>query len=387
MNRAPTLDDVAAKSGCSPATVSLALRNKPGVSRTTRERVLAAAQSLGYQRVQRPSTDPDESPLNVAVIFRTWRYDRVSQTPNISDFHSWVLTGLQESAVAQGANLLFDTIPVDELNQCSDFPERLLRQKLDGIVLVGSFRPAVVQRVREAAEAHRPAIVLVDEHDSESGADSVETANREGGYDATRYLLQKGHRDLAFFGPNSEWEPNYRERKIGFLHALDEAGLAPVGVFEETIGPVQTQDSAHQVLTIASEATGFVCSNDLSATALLRACLELDINVPGDLSVIGFDDIDRARIAHPPLTTMAVDKLGLGRHAMYALKNRMQWPESPPMQILLRPSLVERQSVRDLRTADEHEHVREPETGIAAITDLHEPALAGLGPNQGDTNG
>ena len=384
MNRAPTMDDVAAKSGCSPATVSLALRNKPGVSRATRERVLAAAQSLGYQRVQRPSSiDSDERPLNVSVIFRTWRYDRKSQTPNISDFHSWVLTGLQESAVAQGANLLLDTIPVDERNQCSDFPERLLRQKLDGIVLVGSFRSAVVQRVHAAAEAYRPAIVLVDEHDPESGTDSVETANRDGGYDATRYLLRKGHRQLAFFGPNSEWEPNYRERKVGFLHALAEAELSSVGVFEETIGPVQTQDFAHHVLTTASQATGFVCSNDLSATALLRVSLELGINIPGDISVIGFDDIDRARIAHPPLTTMAVDKLGLGRHAMYALKNRMQWPESPSMQILLRPSLVERQSVRDLRAGI----ALAPASTTATVASVPEAALAGLSPIQGDMNG
>lgn len=375
MNHAPTLDDVAAKSGCSPATVSLALRNKPGVSRATRERVLAAAQSLGYQRVQRPSIDADEPRLNVAVIFRTWRYDRTSQTPNITDFHSWVLTGLQESAVAQGANLLLDTIPVDELNQCSDFPERLLRQKLDGIVLVGSFRPEVVNRVRMLAETYRPAMVLVDEHDSASRTDSIETANREGSYDATRYLLRKGHRRLAFFGPTSEWEPNYRERKLGFLQALEETGLSPVGIFEEMIKPVQTQNAARDVLKAADEATAFVCSNDLSATALLRACLELGIDVPGSISVIGFDDIDRARIAHPPLTTMAVDKLGLGRHAMYALMNRMQWPESPPMQILLRPSLVERQSVRDLRA----------ETGAGA--NVPEPELAATGPNQGDTNG
>lgn len=372
MNRAPTLDDVAAKSNCSPATVSLALRNKPGVSRATRERVLAAAQSLGYQRVQRPSTDADERTMDVAVVFRTWRYEQVSHTPNITDFYSWVLTGLQERAVMQGANLLLETIPVDALNQCTDFPERMFRQRLDGIVLVGSFRPEIVQRVRMLSDVSRPALVLVDANDPLCHADSIETANREGCYEATNYLLDRGHRRLAFFGPASDWEPNYRERKAGFLQALDERGLSAVGLFEESTDTLASKDAAQRILLSAPQATAFVCANDFSATSLLRAALALGIDIPGDVSVIGFDDIDRARLAHPALTTMVVDKLGLGRHAMYALLSRREWPESPPLRILLRPFLIERHSVQDLNDEDG----RAP--AVTSRNTLH------AGSNQGD---
>jgi LacI family transcriptional regulator len=80
----------------------------------------------------------------------------------------------------------------------------------------------------------------------------------------------------------------------------------------------------------------------------MRAAKRAGRRIPEDLSIIGFDDIDQSRDAEPRLTTMAVDKLGLGRHAMYAITNRLMWPESPAMRIVLQPKLIERDSVRTI---------------------------------------
>lgn len=348
MRRTVTLEDVASASGCSTATVSLALRNKPGVSRMTRERVLAAAQSLGYQRISRPSISENDTTMDIAVVFRTWSEDEQQRTPAITGFYSWVLTGLQESAVSQGAHALLATIPVGATNQATSFPERLLLKRLDGVVMVGSFRPEVVSRVISLSNQHRPSVVLVDCSDPANRLDTVETANVAGGEVATRYLIERGHRRIAWFGPVSDWEPNYRARREGYLQVLAEAGLASAGVFELETDTAKAVGAAHRAIVEADAPTAFVCGSDSFALPLMRAARQAGLHVPKDLSIVGFDDIDQARDADPPLTTMAVDKLGLGRHAMYAVTNRCTWPESPAMRIVLQPTLIERDSVRTL---------------------------------------
>lgn len=353
MNRQPTIDDVAAASNCSPATVSLALRNKPGVSRATRERILATARALGYQRIQSSPSASDTRVLDVAIVFRTWGYERAGSSPNIIDFYSWVLTGLQESAGAQGANLLLANIPINAHNETSEFPERLLRQRLDGIILVGSFRPEVVAQVEALASTHRPAMILIDSGLDGHDFDSVDSANWDGAYEATRFLIENGHREIAYFGPESTWEPNFATRKEGYLDALRDRGYVSAGVFEESAERLLERDAGRDALLARGNATAFFCANDDAATSLMRTAFTLGIRVPEDLSIVGFDDINRAREATPPLTTMGVDKLGMGRHAMYVLGQRITRPESMPIQIAIRPRLVVRESVRRVATEGE----------------------------------
>lgn len=348
MQRAVTLEDLATATGCSTATVSLALRNKPGVSRSTRERVLAVAQSLGYQGISRPASSDTQTSLDVAVIFRSWSGDMQARAPVVTGFYSWVLTGLQESAVVQGSNLLLATIPVDAGNNPTVFPQSLLEKDLDGIILTGSFQKPTIDCVARSSARNRTPIVQVDPGDGHRDFDSVETANGEGAATATRYLIDRGHRRIGWFGPSSEFEPNYCARRDGYLAALSGAELDSVGVFEAGVDSFDALAAANMALRDADSPTAFVCSNDIFALALVRAARQAGRSVPEDLSVVGFDDIDQSRDAEPPLTTMAVDKLGLGRHAMYALVSRVTWPESPPVRIILRPTLIERASVRTI---------------------------------------
>lgn len=348
MQRTVTLEDLAARTGYSTATVSLALRNKPGVSRATRERVLAAAQELGYQRISRPAFGRTSAELDIAVIFRTWSGDVSPRAPLVNGFHSWILTGLQESAVEQGAHVLLATIPVDVDNQATVLPESLFHKDLDGVILVGSFRHEVVARLDAIAGERGIPVVLVDNGDQRYRHDAIETANAFGGGEATRTLIARGHRRIAWFGARSTWEPNFRMRREGYEAALNEAGLDTAGIFELATDADDPVTAARRALQQAEAPTAFLCCNDHFALALLRATRAEGIAVPHDLSIVGFDDIDAVRETTPPLTTMAVDKLGLGRHAMYALTNRVNWPESPPLRIELRPTLIERESVRTL---------------------------------------
>jgi DNA-binding LacI/PurR family transcriptional regulator len=349
MRRSVTLEDIAARTGCSTATVSLALRNKPGVSRATREQVIATARELGYDKLSRPTRSAAQDSLDVAVIFRTWSGDRGLRTPLVNGFHSWILTGIQESAVEQGAHVLLATIPVDVENAAISFPERLLAKELDGVVLVGAFRPELVARVRSAVQ-HRPSpVVLVDSTDPEHILDSVETANFDGGMAAARHLIERGHRRIGWFGARSVWEPNFRLRREGFDRSLREAGIDVAGRFELATDAHDPVEAAMYAIRHSDGPTAFSCCNDHFALAMLKGADRLGLRVPQDISVIGFDDNDNARDSTPPLTTMAVDKAALGRHAMYALTQRISWPDAAPMRMELRPRLIERATVLDRR--------------------------------------
>lgn len=339
-----TLDDVAAASEASSATVSLALRNKAGVSRETRERILAHAHSLGYQRPGKSARDDSTDLRNIALVFRTWSKGEERSSPALNRFYSWVLTGIQELGTDHRMNLLLGTIPVDGTSQPTEMPERMLRQPLDGVLLVGSFRSDTVARVLDMLGRGNPPVILVDSDGGGRKLDSVVTDNFGGGYQATTHLLDRGHHRLSFLGPVCEWEPNMRARRDGFSQALRDRALEPVDVHE-----IESEASGFTGLgRVFRDATGYVCANDEYARALLQAALRDGRSVPGDVSIVGFDDTDSARDSVPPLTTMAVDKLSMGRLAVRALSYRLEYPEAASIQTVISPRLIARSSVRDL---------------------------------------
>lgn len=338
-----TLDDVAEASDASSAAVSLALRNKPGVSRETRERIVATAHALGYQRPQRPARDGHQAVRNIALVIRTWDQGPERSSPALNPFYSWVLTGIQETAARARMNILLGTIPVDAVNQPVDLSRHLLEQPLDGVILVGSHRPDTVARILAILGEPVAPVILADSDDRTHKLDTVSTDNLGGGHEAAAALIAQGHRRIAWFGPASGWEPNFRERRRGFERALAEHGLDPVAVTEVEMRP----PSAPERAILLRDATGIVCGNDEHALLLMRLAAEDGVHVPDDLSIIGFDDTTAARHAHPPLTTMAVDKITMGRMAVQLLDHRIEWPDAAPIHLSMTPRLVRRDSVRE----------------------------------------
>jgi DNA-binding LacI/PurR family transcriptional regulator len=339
--RRVTIDEVAIASNASAATVSLALRNKPGVSRETRERILATAQALGYQRTIRAGRESHASLRTIALVFRTWSNGPERSSPALNPFYSWVLTGVQEAGSDAAMNLLLGTIPVDAGNQPIDIPEAMLRQPLDGVLLVGSHLESTVDQVVEFLGNPKPPVVLVDSVDAGHGLDSVSSDNFGGAYAATTHLLDSGHTRIGYVGPHSHVDRNFQQRVAGFRQALADRGLEAAAFAE------YADEGAHRLALESSvaAATATFCGNDDFALAMIREARTLGISVPNDHSVIGYDDTAPARDSHPPLSTMAVDKLALGRMAVELLEYRIKWPESAPFNVTTTPQLIQRGSV------------------------------------------
>src|SRR5581483_8186690 len=185
MSQRVTIEQIAQKSGVSPATVSLVLRNKPGVHEETRQRVRDTARLLGYRR--KAPAEPTPTALHsVGVLIKS----RPDDLPQTNQFYAPVLAGIEAACRRQQINLLYAAVPVDQDNHPQELPRMLLEDDLDGLLLVGAFVDATIARLvqRRATPA-----VLVDAYAAENDYDSVVSDNFRGAHQAVTYLIEAGH--------------------------------------------------------------------------------------------------------------------------------------------------------------------------------------------------
>lgn len=338
-DRKVTMTDIARLSDASPTTVSLVLRDKPGISTETRDRVLAAAQSLGYRhRAIRPTTERSDM-RNVAMLLRARTRNQLQQPPGVNPFYSWVLTGLEAQARVAKLNLIYAHLPVDERNDIVDIPYHLLDQPLTGAIIVGPFSDESI----DSLLANNPvSTVLVDAPSVPRRHDVIASDNETGAWLAVRHLIEHGHRDIGLIAPDPESDPNFGQRTAGYRQAILEDDLM---AYHGRIVGDDVGSAVATLLTSHPKVSAIFCVNDSFAMAAMAAANALGRAVPYDLSVVGFDDTDHASRTGPPLTTMAVDKVGMGRLAIQMLDYRIAWPESSVTCTTLTPRLVERQSV------------------------------------------
>ncbi|HEV2529514.1 MAG TPA: LacI family DNA-binding transcriptional regulator [Thermomicrobiales bacterium] len=337
--RRVTIDDIAREAQASPTTVSLVLRDKPGISSETRQRVLAVARSLGYQhrRQVRPSSTTE--PINVGLVVRANERDGEAGLPPINPFYSWVVAGIESAARAGSINLLYASLTVDAANRHLHLPMHLLQQELDGVLLVGAFRPDTVEAITVSRSCP---IVMVDGRSGVPGMDAITTDNVGGAMVAVRHVFARGHRQIAFLGPAEGTNPNFDERREGYRAVLSEYGLEPV---ELAVEGDRVEDAIDELTDGRTGVTALFAANDRFALSAIAAIERRGLRVPTDFSVMGFDNIEVRNGAEQILTTMAVDKTSLGRLAVETLRYRIAWPDASEITLSLRPRLVKRTSV------------------------------------------
>jgi LacI family transcriptional regulator len=186
------------------------------------------------------------------------------------------------------------------------------------------------------------------------GICSVLIDDETGGRLATRHLLQAGHRAVGFLaGP--AMSHSGRERAAGYRAALALAGVPAHPDWVRNCSP--TVAGGHQasqaLLTAHPELTGLFCYNDLVAVGALQACADLGRRVPGDVAVVGYDDVPLAALVTPALSTCRVPRLELGAQAVRLLLNQIKGHPDDPGEIVLRPELVVRASTSGLALKEE----------------------------------
>lgn len=332
MRPRPTIKDVAARAGVSHQTVSRVINNKEDVSSSTRARVLKAIEELDYC----PSAIAQSM-----VAGRTHTLGCIS--PNLTDYtFASMIEGAQAEARRQGYFILTGSAPAR--SGVKLLLEEMLARRVDGFLVLN---PRVDGRYRHFLPLIEKGTPVVYMKNTPNGApvSSVCCNNREGGYQATHYLIKLGHTAIATItGPQNE--ECTLDRLEGYRQALSQSSLAIDGslITQGDWSALSGYQAARKLLATGRPLSAIFTQNDQMAIGAIHALQEVNLCVPDDVSIIGFDDIPLASYFDPPLTTLRQPMEDLGRQAAQLLVETIQNPGRPPEQVLIRASLVERAS-------------------------------------------
>lgn len=336
-NRVKLLD-IAQASGVSLTAVSLSLNDKPGISQETRVRVIEVARSMGYRFRSPVSTAPIKTIKTVGLLVKAGSGDE----PHANHFYSHVIAGIESTCRQMGINLMFSNLPVDSENVPVEIPALLEKGDVDGIMLAGVF---VDERLSQALDEHRCPVVLIDSYTEGRVFNSVISDNFEGAYQATEYLIRKGHRQIGFVGSHENAYQSFRDRRNGYRKAMAENEISCAYFANCSHNRTEVTSATMELMQKHPQITGIVGVNDEIAISAMYALIENGIRVPQNVSVIGFDDIYLAESVVPSLSTMHVNKQSMGRMAVQMLVNQVYQAEGGFVTSVFRPSLIERNSV------------------------------------------
>jgi LacI family transcriptional regulator len=326
-----TMRDVANRAGVSPSTVSHVINNTRFVDPQTRERVVTAIDALGYR------------PNSVARSLRQRQTHTIGLV--VPDSSSAFFAGVSRAVEDAGFNAGYSVILGN--SDSSQVKERtyinvLLSKQVDGLILMSLGNDPTT--VHTAIEEQVP-VVVVDRVLQGANVDQILIDNQQGGYLAGQYLAKLGHTNVGCIG-GPRGLSLADERLDGFRRALREAGIRLVenhvvhGDFELQAGV----DGIRALFAVDPGITAVFTANDQMAIGAIYGLHQMGKGVPGDVSVIGFDDIVQARATIPPLTTIAQPMQELGAISVKILLDRIQTPFQAPRRIVLQTSLVERDS-------------------------------------------
>jgi DNA-binding LacI/PurR family transcriptional regulator len=329
------MGDVADRAGVSRQLVSLIFRKAPGASAATTKRVLKAADELGYR--------PDTAARMLRR--RTSRVIGVLFNPRHTA-EADVLDGIYPSVAKAGYEVVLSALTSSRDEETA--VEELLGYRCEALILIGShLRPDAFRDL-----AAKVPVVSVGGGSSEAGTgcDVVRSAGDLGVEQAVDHLFELGHRDITYV--HGEKMPSADVRRQGYLRSMAGHGLPP-HVLATSDGYIEESgvEAAKSLLQGGALPTAVVAGNDHAALGLIHALLQAGVDVPGDVSVTGFDDSRIANLSYVALTTIHQDGEQLGRLAAEAAVERITGARTAPVENVITPTLVIRGS-----TAPPHDH-------------------------------
>jgi DNA-binding LacI/PurR family transcriptional regulator len=309
-----SIKDIARVAGVSYSTVSRALNNNPLISQEVRSRVQALAQSMGYSPNALAQGLLSRRTHSIGVIITT-----------VSDrFFVDVLRGVEE--VAKAADIgVFLAISNNDPDQEIKIIENFNRRRVDGVIVAASRLDD--EYANRLEEIHIPIVVVNNQAEGDyQNLYSICVDDYAGGRLAMRHLFDLGHRKIGYLGMGNRPASNHR-RLQAYLDALKEEKIKPQASWmriDQTItagdleGDIRAGQSYAPVLVEAG-LTALFCYCDSVAIGAMMACRSMKIAVPGEISIVGFDDNDLCEIVYPPLTTIRQPKYEMGQTAMNML--------------------------------------------------------------------
>jgi LacI family transcriptional regulator len=322
-----TIKDISKEAGVSYATVSRALNNHPEVNEDTKKRIIKIANEMGYQPNEIAQGLVKNKTKTIGLMI-----------PDITNpFFPEVAIGVEEAASKVGYTVFLINTNWDEERELNSF-KVLLRKQIDGLIIAPSSEN--LEHLENILNKGIKIVFLGRKLDCK-GSTSIMIDNEIGMYKAVEYLINKGHKNIAFLGGQKELSMNQGRLK-GYKNALKDYALE---INEELIKFDNSKREGGYHLTRKLIESGLkfsavVTVNDLLALGAIQAIKEKGLLIPSDVAIIGFDDIKLDSLPEIHLSTVSQPKYEMGRLAFESLLKQIKGESSVSTKVLLEPELI-----------------------------------------------
>lgn len=328
--------------GVSRATVSYVLNGQADgrvpISEETRQRVLEAVAQLDYVPDARAQALRSGSTKTIGLI-----------VPDIHNPHFWeVADGVEQEAYAAGYHILLSSIP-PEKKYAEDIFKDLSQRRIDGLIMVPSFiyqSEGAQKTLANLVKRRVPIVGIMAEHSGTNySIDRVISDYRNTTFEIMEHLLSLQHRRIGFIFGIAVPDLG-KDRLIAYQESLQAANLPLDPDLIVRCGPTleDSYQAARRLLELPDRPTALLAINDLLAVGALRAIKDLNLRVPEDVSLFGYDNIPLAKYLIPSLSTASKDGEKMGREATKLLLARLQDPDRPLQEVRLPARLILRES-------------------------------------------
>lgn len=336
-----TIKDVAKHAGVSIAAVSYALNGKEHkVSQETLRKVHEAVKRLNYiPNYSARSLVQNKSKLIGVIIPQTEEHRQlILENP----FYSEVIGGIELKARERGYHIILSGV-----DKGMSYLDVSVQRNLDGAIIMGIYREYFYEELKKV----RIPIILIDSYINDDYFYRIGIDDEYGGYLATKYLIEKGHKNIALVTGSIRKDGVVEKRFLGYKKALKEANIFynPEYVFEDSVSYEHGLEAGQYIAQKSKGITAIFATADLIAVGVIRGLKEAGLHVPNDISVIGFDNILISKLFIPSITTVGQNITQKGVMAaellIQAIENKTKVDSK---EILLPLEVIERQTVKTI---------------------------------------
>lgn len=333
---APTIKDVAKKAGVALSTASLVLNDRPNVNPVTKERVLQAIRELNYHPRRHARALASQKTGNIGFILTEDHFSRAEP------FYTKIFLGTEFESRKYNYYILLTTVPSNFRIE-TDLPRFLRERNVDGVLFAGRVPAALTEHIRQLELPH----VYIDFSPRHEQSNAVMIDNLLGASLAVRHLIELGHRRIAFIGGDIS-HPSIATRLEGYKQTLLQAQLAiDEDLIESKESYTASEDgyrAAEKLIARHASFTAIFAANDAMAIGAMQCLKKHERQIPAEVSVVGFDDVEAGTHTQPQLTTVRVDKEELGAIASRRLVEMIETKKEFLGKVFTPVELVVRQS-------------------------------------------
>ena len=328
--------DIAKQLGVSTVTVSKALSDQKGVSEEMREKIKKLAEEMGYKSASAAKKETKRS-YNIGILMEEVYIEKYAT------FYWEFYQKINTSASRENCFVILEVLNIESERELIE-PKIIQENKIDGLIILGRVPTEYLAMLQERAGVP---IVYMDFYDQKVKSDSVISNSFYGTYHITNYLFDLGHRKIGYVGSVLATE-SIMDRYLGYQKSMIEHGEK---LCEEWIIPDREQTACiYEQFSLPTELpTAFVCNSDLTASRLVRCLQERGLQVPKDVSVVGYDDYLYPGLCDVGLTTYSVDMDRMARIGMDILIKRINGGDEHIGMQVVEGDLVIRESTRQIK--------------------------------------